>query len=885
MKKTLLFVIGAFCLSVVFYSVFADPLFTDFTGGGGNTYTVSEKISSVPKNTTSIIRTKVLADSTILYLIELKVEGFNISQEIAQAVQCEKDSSNIESCIARVYPENEEDAPQEIAITTLELNVSLSDIDPNMVCLETNKQAMMYMNGQKNFEFYCSIREDAPNHVVIQNPVFYKSLAADRSLIPMTGATGYEVYQLSGEIDEHISMSLSQHPNRLLNGKTNAQDGITPRTDKIDISRSNITVNVHSSLDENIYPLSTTIDGQGYTKRNAWYYSRIASGYYWNVYSPNINNCPYQFCQGLSKYSGYGYARQHFCGVQFPLDVPLTMNNENNLPYGVDQYPIVTVYNPVHDLPDVMYLEDLSLDRFRLNIEVSNPVSYPSLPFISSNMYSSGIDTSVIVNDTYKKNINYVFPETMNSIFRYGATKNIPSLHYISRANQTGVSGTVLAEAKINIIKTRWRYDIDDYMNVSCRKRHCYNGCDDYYQNISVPIYKWIQEDPVEKEINLVSSASVDVYSSAAWLQTKGGNFGTNKAIEFKAGSTTNSFLYSSGERIFQDSSENFSSASTKYSSATNFTPENQSNAEFFVYGDKSALTSGGAQDFTSGANWYYDKAEDTNNNLTDQRYGFGQRGKEYQIERNASGEVNLPRNYDDDLLEREIFGRVRNWVDICDALSISECNTALSEFGGVTKLGNDFIINQSLKLNRGEIYYIPTGYDVVFGPRVVQALSKDILITGGSARLHIEDTAYINTNVLYGNNEAKSYLDIPNLRIEAERIIVQGDLLESNLSKKTPYKAVEFIESQLKAKHFFSGYSHTPLKILGDVIVDNVELQRLPSVYFDPQNFDKNPPSELIIEDYRKYVVPVPGDTIIRDSFNEWEQVNPQSGESVEPF
>ena len=81
----------------------------------------------------------------------------------------------------------------------------------------------------------------------------------------------------------------------------------------------------------------------------------------------------------------------------------------------------------------------------------------------------------------------------------------------------------------------------------------------------------------------------------------------------------------------------------------------------------------------------------------------------------------------------------------------------------------------------------------------------------------------------------------------------------------------------------FKSGESRKQLRVLGDVIANNTVWERQPLLEFSPKEFNK--PSEYIIEDMRKYVVPPPGDTEVPDDYNVWRQVNPSTGEVLDGY
>ena len=66
-------------------------------------------------------------------------------------------------------------------------------------------------------------------------------------------------------------------------------------------------------------------------------------------------------------------------------------------------------------------------------------------------------------------------------------------------------------------------------------------------------------------------------------------------------------------------------------------------------------------------------------------------------------------------------------------------------------------------------------------------------------------------------------------------------------------------------------------------MIAQKANWERQPLDEISPTEFNK--PSEYIIEDMRKYVVPVPGYTTVPDDYNIWRQVNPATGETLDAY
>lgn len=207
---------------------------------------------------------------------------------------------------------------------------------------------------------------------------------------------------------------------------------------------------------------------------------------------------------------------------------------------------------------------------------------------------------------------------------------------------------------------------------------------------------------------------------------------------------------------------------------------------------------------------------------ITGTQFPFLQRGEVYDRAGN-------PRDYYRDLLEQEKFGEVRK-----DKLP--------SLLSGTVNIGDDIIWH-----NTGDI-----------------TIGSDVVFAGGQARIYTDGDVYINGNVRYKTSQSRDLNDITAVRIDARNIYVNGNVTD--------------LEVMLLARGTFkSGKSKKQLRILGDVIAGQAIWEREPLNEYDPYEFNR--PSEHIIEDMRKYIVPVPGDTEIPDDYNAWQQVNPGTG------
>ncbi|MDH5597295.1 MAG: hypothetical protein OEY44_04265, partial [Candidatus Peregrinibacteria bacterium] len=198
------------------------------------------------------------------------------------------------------------------------------------------------------------------------------------------------------------------------------------------------------------------------------------------------------------------------------------------------------------------------------------------------------------------------------------------------------------------------------------------------------------------------------------------------------------------------------------------------------------------------------------------------------------------PRDFRSDLLEREKFGEVR-----VDKLP--------STLTGTIDIGDDIVWHQTGDLHIG-----------------VQGFPDAVMITGGQARIYVDGNVYINTNMFYETQTVESYNDITTLRIDARNIYVDGMVTD--------------IQALLLAREsFHSGESFNQLRLLGDVIAGASYWERKPLIEQSPEEI--NSPSEYLIEDLRKYVVPAPGDTEVPDAYDIWRQVNPGTGEVLDAY
>ena len=200
----------------------------------------------------------------------------------------------------------------------------------------------------------------------------------------------------------------------------------------------------------------------------------------------------------------------------------------------------------------------------------------------------------------------------------------------------------------------------------------------------------------------------------------------------------------------------------------------------------------------------------------------------------------NNPRGFADDLLLREKYGQVYT-------------NQLASTLSGTIDIGDDVVWHQTGNLIIG-----------------TEGIADEVIFTGGQSRIYVDGDVYINANIYYGSSSGSGYNDVTSLRIDARNIFVSGEVTD--------------MEILLQARgEFHSGESHNQLRILGDVITGQANWERKPVLELDPDEVNK--PSEYIIEDFRKYVIPVPGDTELPDEYDIWRQVNPGTGQVLDAY
>ena len=202
-------------------------------------------------------------------------------------------------------------------------------------------------------------------------------------------------------------------------------------------------------------------------------------------------------------------------------------------------------------------------------------------------------------------------------------------------------------------------------------------------------------------------------------------------------------------------------------------------------------------------------------------QFPFLQQGEAYDRKNN-------PRDFKEDLLVRQKYGPV-----VTDQLP-----TTLK---GTVDIGDNRVWHQ-------------TG-DLIIGQ---EGIEDKVFFSGGQSRIYVDGDVYLKANIFYKTHESENANDITSVRIDAQNIYISGEVQDLELL-------------MLARDSFHSGESYKQLRILGDVIAKAVFWERKPNLEISPD--DINRPSEYIIEDYRKYILPVPGDTALPDEYSIWKQ------------
>ena len=435
---------------------------------------------------------------------------------------------------------------------------------------------------------------------------------------------------------------------------------------------------------------------------------------------------------------------------------------------------------------------------------------------ITTTLPDNDPDIVMLQDGSHTKTELFTYGDTaqVNRFMKIGGLIETPGDFTLSRAVGDGSMGKTVS----SIVSRTIREDLWKYTQVGSYTKSCH--CDkDGCSHSTYPIYQWqlASSSPIST-LSDDDTAQISVYSSSAWLKTEGGHVGTNGAIiNNETAANRVNLGYEGGAWV--DTNQYVYTPQTILTPTSQYTPFGATNSDYMIFANR------GNEAFASdaGESWV----------ITGTDFGFLNHGDAYD-------RTNNPRDYTEDLLNREKFGKVFE-------------NELPSLLRGTIDISDGVIWKQNGNL------YIGT-----------EGIEDKVLFTGGQSRIYVEGDVYINADIGYAGHTGDSYNDITSLRIDARNIYVDSEVTD--------------LEVLLQAReNFYSGEGTDQLRILGDVIAGNAHWQRKPVLELNPDEVNK--PSEYIIEDMRKYVIPVPGDTELPDEYDIWRQVNPGTGQVLDSY
>lgn len=420
---------------------------------------------------------------------------------------------------------------------------------------------------------------------------------------------------------------------------------------------------------------------------------------------------------------------------------------------------------------------------------------------------------------------------SVNRFLQQGGTvpsQNLPTTTLF--AKKDGTAGIVSSSneaitpfGKKEVREDLWQYVQTDQRRdrnrcLRCTTKRCY-----YYDAI-VPIYEW--KVVSDKPIPLFNQDQeyIHALNSVAWLQTKNGHLGTGSSPWFEDPQL--------GDPNFVQLEDGTISDLMKW-----YTPPDEQHADLIVSspGNGTPLLS--------------NLGIELNNQYIDEGFLETANG-ENQLSRGESYDREwFPRDYFDDLIHREYYGPV---VHLDDLNPLPQ--GFFRSLSGIQLEGN-------VSLEAHTIYY--TQGALTIGRNT----QTDTIIDGGRARIVSEGPIEIRSNVSYAHQNTSDLSSVPSLRIHSlQDISISPEVTEVELM-------------MLAEGTFYSGSSDQQLRILGDVIAHTAAWQRSPLRGGREEDELVNKPSELIVEDFRKVVVPPPGDLQLADTGNIWRELKPNEG------
>lgn len=387
------------------------------------------------------------------------------------------------------------------------------------------------------------------------------------------------------------------------------------------------------------------------------------------------------------------------------------------------------------------------------------------------------------------------------------------------------------------------REDIWTYQESGRRNQRvtCSKPCGRFtcYSSFNPPEFRWFYSGASSTPILEASDKDyISVLTSVAWLKTKNGHVGIGTP-----------FWSGSGDPNAVDLGDAVVNSQMKF-----YTPPNEFNSDMLIYSHsgndplKSRLQ-GSSRIASQGIKQGY---------ITDKLSGESKinLSHNHQLSRGeAYDREQFPRDYYDDLLNRQLYGEV------------IRLNNDLSQLSGLSGSDGNYRLSGGSTYEVDKIYYLK-GNLSIGNPAAPGENSYSI--SGGKARLFVEGSVTIYDNVQYSSHSGSDLATIPSLRLHST----------GNISI---HQLVTDIELMMLAENeFHSGNGDEQLRILGDVITYKAFWERTPLNKERDEDEEVNKPSELIYEDYRKYILTPPGDKKLPDIGNVWREVNPSTGRPI---
>lgn len=421
-----------------------------------------------------------------------------------------------------------------------------------------------------------------------------------------------------------------------------------------------------------------------------------------------------------------------------------------------------------------------------------------------------------------------LFPMTgsvLNVFMKNGGTRQKPQVGSTfvraikdGRADQSGAIGEINTENQAKtpysqgfVYEDRWQYVVtSSYLRrcIRCGRR----SCSRWYE--SVYTYNWRLVSSQQVEMKADDKDYISAYTSTAWLQTHGGHLLSNT--------------------IVRNPSENDANTVELSDASVDSTPKDYSPPGYYSSDFLVIKPSGGNTAFTS-------RLPSGGTIISSDKLAFldspipGQEGT-IQLSRGHSYDRSVnPREFRDDLINRQIYGKV---------VPLSQSS-----------------LNGSFIFEADSIYHHQGDLTIDGSP---------FIIDGGRARLYVEGSVTIKGNIAYSKTTDTELGNIPSLRLHATgNIMIDPSVTDIELM-------------MLTEKEFHSGTGTTQLRILGDVIAHDAYWERKPLDDYEDDE-EVNRPSERIWEDYRKYLITPPGDKILPDFEQAWREVNISSGKAID--